>query len=129
MFPGGVEGTPKRTNGWRILMGVENVAVAAATAALDYDIFSLNEDLRRRSYRRVIIGISVCGSGAAGDTEFELKVNGQKFGRYRNIATGWPTRDHRKNVAIPIPPNALVEAEITDAAVTNAINVEVETVP
>lgn len=110
-------------------MGVENVSVAAATAILDYDLFSLNEDLRRRSYRRVIMGIGVCGSGAAGDTEFELKVNGQKYGRYRNITTGWPTRDHRKAVQIPVPENALIEAEVTDAAVTNAINIEVETVP
>lgn len=110
-------------------MGVENVSVAAATAALDYDIFQGNEDLRRRNYGRRITGIAVCGSAAAGDTEFELKVNGQKFGKYRNITTGWPTRDHRKAVMIPVPPNALIEAEITDAAATNAINVEIETIP
>lgn len=110
-------------------MSVENVAVAAATAVIDYDILQGNEDLRRRSYPRTIMGIAVCGSAAAGDTEFELKVNGQKYGRFRNITTGWPTNDHRKFMRVYVPANALVEAEITDAATTNAINVEVEAIP
>ena len=107
----------------------EYIAVAAATAALDYDIFQSNEDLRRRNFPRVIIAVAAAGSAAAGDTAFDLKVNGNKVGAFVNRATGWPTNDHKERVAIPVPANALVEAEITDAATTNPINVEVESVP
>lgn len=110
-------------------MSVEFVSVLAATAALDYDIFQGNEDLRRRNYNRVITGISVAGSAAAGDTAFDLKVNGAKVMALANRATGWPTNDHKIPTAIRVPANALVEAEITDAAATNPINVEVEIVP
>ena len=110
-------------------MGLEYVSVAAATAALDYDIFQGNEDLRRRNFPRVITSVAVAGSTAAGDTAFDLKVNGAKVASFTNRATGWPTNDHKQRLAIPVPPNAFVEAEITDAAATNPINVEVETVP
>lgn len=110
-------------------MGLEYVSVAAATAVLDYDIFQGNEDLRRRSYPRVITSVATAGSAAAGDTAFDLKVNGAKLASFTNRATGWPTNDHKQRVAIAVPANALIEAEITDAALTNPINVEVESVP
>lgn len=110
-------------------MGLEFVAVAAATAILDYDIFQGNEDLRRRNYARMITSMAVAGSAAAGDTAFDLKVNGAKVATFVNRALGWPTNDHRQRLAIPVPANALLEAEITDAATTNPINVEMETVP
>ena len=110
-------------------MGLETVSVAAATAALDYDLFQGNEDLRRRNYPRVITSLAVAGSAAAGDTAFDLKVNGAKVASFSNRATGWPTNDHKQRIAIPVPANALLEAEITDAALTNPVNVEMETVP
>lgn len=110
-------------------MATEFVSMAAATAVVGYDIFSLNEDLRRRNFKRVFTALATAGSAAAGDTVFDIKVNGSKVGRFSNKATGWPTNDHRILVAIPVPANALVEAEITDAATTNPINVEVESMP
>ena len=110
-------------------MGQEYVSVAAATAALDYDLVQGNEDLRRRNYNRIITSIAAAGSAAAGDTAFDLKVNGAKVASIVSRATGWPTNDHKEKLAIPVPANALIEAEITDAATTNPINVEVETVP
>lgn len=110
-------------------MSKEYVSVAAATAALDYDIFQGNEPLRRRNFPRVLTSIAVAGSTAAGDTAFELKVNGNKMGTFTNRATGWPTNDHKERVNIPVPANALIEAEITDAALANPINVEVEAIP
>jgi len=110
-------------------MGLEFVTIAAATAVLDYDIFQGNEYLRRVNYPRVVISVACAGSTAAGDTAFDLKVNGAKLASFTNRAAGWPTNDHKQRVAIPVPANALIEAEITDAALTNPINVEVETVP
>ena len=110
-------------------MAFEYVSVAAATAVVGYDIFQGNENLRRRNFPRVITGIGVCGSAAAADTHFELFVNGVRMGDFPNITTGYPTNDHKKRVSIPVPRNALVEAKMVVAPTTNAINVEVETIP
>jgi len=110
-------------------MALEYVSVAAATAVLDYDIFQGNEDLRRRNFPRMITGLSCGGSAVAGDTAFDLKINGAKVGSFINRGLLWPTNDHKQHLAIPVLANALVEAEITDAATTNPVNVEVETIP
>lgn len=108
---------------------IEAVAVAAATAVVNYDIFQGNEDLRRRNYPRVVTGISVAGSAAAGDCSFILRVNGVRMGEFYNKATGWPNNDHKVRCNIPVPRDALLEAHMVTAPTTNPINVEVETIP
>ena len=107
---------------------VGNTSVAAATATVGYDI-AKDKNWRQRSYDRILTKIGSCGSTAAGDCEFEAMVNGVNMGAFRNITTGWPTKDHMMDQAIPIPANALLELLMTIAPTTNPINVIVEFAP
>lgn len=108
---------------------VENMetTVAAATAVLGYDLLSGNRD-SRSTVARTIVGLWCTGSAAAGDTIFDLYVDGQRKGTYRNTATGLtPDMDH-DYIALEtyVPPNALIEAIVTDAASTNPVVTHLE---
>jgi len=88
-----------------------------------------DETWKRENMPRVVTGIGFCGSTAAFDAEFELRVNGIKMGRFRNLAAGAPTKDHILKTAIPVPANALIEMLVLIDTTTNAANIVVEFVP
>lgn len=106
-------------------MGNGEVSIAAATAAVDYDLFQ-NTTWQTVSYDRLLTSIAVCGSAAAGDTKVALFIDGQKVGEYYNTATGFPTADHDRALEIPVPAGARMSLIVTDAAATNPLNVKVE---
>ncbi len=86
------------------------------------------EPWKRVNFPRILTAISMAGGSAAGDTEIELQVNGFPQGRFRNVATGYPTNDHIKRVQIPVPANSLLGVIIRDAAPSN-VNVVLDFVP
>ena len=99
------------------------VTVAAATAVAGYDLLR-DQTWRVSSRRRTLRGCAVAGSAAAGDCSFDLYIDQYHVGRFYNLATGWPTRDHivplRGNF---VPPGATISAIMHTAPTTNPINV------
>ena len=102
---------------------IGQVAVAAATAVAGYDIFR-NEPWRVSSKPRVITGIRVAGSTAAGDCSFNFYIDQYHVGRFYNVAAGWPTKDHevplKRNF---VPVGATLSAVMVTAPTANPINV------
>lgn len=111
-----------------VLFGVDpNVefSVAAATAVLEYNLMTSNPSVdraRRTPYRRVLRGLALKGSAAAGDTAVDLFVDGVFSGRFYNTGTGFPNMDDVKPTSIIVPPSAEVSLIVVDAPVTSPIN-------
>ena len=101
-------------------------SVAAATAVLDYDLFS-NEVWSRSPTNRTLNGIGTRGSAAAGDTMFEVFIDEVRVGNFYNISTGFPNNDDIAALdQLIVPAGAQLRAIVRDAATTNPINVTVE---
>ena len=107
-------------------MGTAQISVAAADATTGTDLFS-GKWFQQVAYPRVLLGIGVAGSSAAGDTELELFIDTVKVGTFFNTKTGFPNRDDMLAVNHPIPPNAQIHCYVKDAPSTNPINVIIET--
>lgn len=108
-------------------MGVIQASVAAATAALGYDLLNGNQ-LQQVGYERIITGVGLCGSAAAGDTAIDLYVDTVLVGQFYNTTTGFPTNDHIIPVEFNVPANSKIICKVTDAASTNPINLTIKTV-
>ncbi len=102
-------------------MPAREVSVAAATAILGYDLLS-NQNWRSKGVPRVLTGIGMTGSAAAGDTAIDLFIGDRKVATIFNTVTGFPTGDHVKPLLEGVPPGEQIAAIITDAAATNPIN-------
>jgi len=110
---------------WDIMRGkgvLGEVSVTSATAVAGYDLLR-DATWRVSSKPRRLWGVAVAGSTAAGDCSFDLYIDQYHVGRFYNLATGWPTRDH----IVPckgnsIPPGATIAAIMHTAPTTNPIN-------
>jgi len=101
----------------------------ATGGGVNHDLLADEPDFNKKNFARVLTGIGLCGSAAAFDCEAELVVGGVKMGKFRNLATGAPTKDHILRTAIPIPPNSLVQMLVVIDSTTNPFNFIFETVP
>jgi len=108
-------------------MGVIQASVAAATAVVGYDLLSQNM-LQSVGYPRVITGVGLTGSAAAGDSAIDLYVDTVLVGQFYNTTTGFPTNDHIIPIEFQVPANSKITARVTDAASTNPLNIVVKTV-
>ena len=109
-------------------MPAYEVSVAAATAALNYDMFQ-NQTWKTAPVPRVIRAIAVCGSAAAGDAAVSLRVAQTEVAAKYNTTTGFPTRDHLVGVGSVVPPGAPISCIVTNAAATNPLNVLIDIGP
>lgn len=101
------------------------VSVAAATAIIDADLFT-GEVWARAPQDRVLTGIGVRGSTAAGDTEFEVYIDEVRVGNFFNVSTGFPNNDDLAPLeSLGVPAGAQLRAIVRDAAASNPINVMV----
>lgn len=103
---------------------VDEISVAAAVAVVDYNLLS-NSKYRQLGHNRRIRGLAVCGSAAAGDTIVALYVGRNEVGRFYNLATGFPTRDHMRSINHAVPGNAEVSLIVVDAPATNPLNASI----
>jgi hypothetical protein len=101
------------------------VSIAAATAVIGYDL-ARDTTWSQSSTPRILRGIALAGSAAAGDTKVEVFRGSVKVAEAYNSATGFPTRDHLFPVGAPIPPNEEVAVIVDDAPATNPINLIME---
>lgn len=104
--------------------GIEEVSIAAASAAVETDILK-DSDFRQAPKGeggRHLVGVGFAGSAAAGDTVAELKNGQSLIARLRNRATGYATMDHVLPLDVWIPSGDELACKITDAPATNPIN-------
>jgi len=101
------------------------VSIAAAVAIVGADLF-VGERWKEQPNDRVLTGLALRGSAAAGDTVVDLMVDETRVAQLVNNATGFPDNDDMVEVSVIIPANAELSAIITDAAATNPINLRVD---
>lgn len=102
------------------------VSVAAATAVVDADLFT-GERWTETPQNRVVTGIAVRGSAAAGDTEVELFIDETRVGGFFNTTTGFPNADDVVPVEeLGVPGAGQLSCIVKDAAATNPINVRID---
>lgn len=102
------------------------ISVAAATAVVGYDLFQ-DQTWRVSAELRRLRAIACAGSAAAGDFYADIYIGERRVGRIYNLATGWPTMDHKQELTSPdralvVPPGETVSAIVGDAPATNPIN-------
>jgi len=102
---------------------IMELSVAAATAVVGYDLMT-GHPLARSGRHRILRGIGMTGSAAAGDTQAEIYTGERRSGVVYNSGTGFPNRDHIKNAGnVFIKLGDPLRLNITDAPATNPINV------
>ena len=105
-------------------MGMGQTSVAAATAALGYDL-TTGQIWATSSNDRALTGFAITGSAAAGDTKVDVFVDQVKILEAFNTTTGFPTRDHFYALDAYCPAGSKISVIVTDAAATNPINIVV----
>ncbi|MEK7767593.1 MAG: hypothetical protein AAB368_15290 [bacterium] len=123
---------PKGTLLARIAGGsLDTISIAASVAILAYDMMSSRVDIAIRGIARLIKGISLTGSAAAGDSAVEIFIAGQKQGTFYNSATGFPTADAALFKVGPwlVPPSEPIRVPVVDAPATNPLNLQLDIVP
>ncbi len=103
-------------------MGMGQTSVAAATAALGYDL-TTGQIWATSSSDRVLTGFAITGSAASGDTKVDVFVDQAKVGEFFNTTTGFPTKDHFYPLDNYVPSGSKISVIVTDAAATNPVNV------
>lgn len=106
-------------------MGMGQTSVAAATAALGYDL-TTGQIWATSSNDRALTGFAMAGSAAAGDTKVDVYVDQVKIGEFYNTATGFPTKDHFYPLDAGVPAGSKISVIVSDAASTNPINIVVQ---
>ena len=96
-------------------------SVAAATAIVGYDLLD-NAFWRQSPADRVLTGVALKGSTAAGDTEVELFIDTVKLSTLFNTGAGYPNNDDIVPLeSLFVPGGSILHAYVTDAPVTNPI--------
>lgn len=104
---------------------IGQVSIANALAIVGYDCFS-NEKWNVSGQNRVMRGIAMAGSTAAGDCEVDLFVGSRLITHLFNSAAGFPLREHLKALGqIFVPAGSKISCIVTNAAVGNPINFDV----
>lgn len=108
-------------------MALTVVSVAAATAAVGYDLLTNRPDISSAGVARVLRALALTGSAAAGDSAVDVKVGNRVVSSLFNTALGFPTNDAAKfDTAYNVPSGQAVSVIITDAPATNPINLLID---
>lgn len=104
---------------------IVQVSIAAAIAILGYDLLT-GEPGRSSSRPRTLVAAGLTGSAAALDSKISLKVGSLEVGRMFNSNTGAPNKDAMFRVGVLVPAGEEVHGEVTDAPVTNPLNLALD---
>lgn len=105
-------------------MALTTVSVAAAVAIVGYDMLTNRPDVQSSSRRRVLRGIAVVGSAAAGDARVQVKVGNNVIATMYNTATGFPTADSSLFATqYNVPAGSPISIIVDDAPATNPLNI------
>lgn len=97
------------------------ISVPAATAILDYDLLQ-GQPIRTSDEDRIVTGLGMMGSFAAGDTIADLMVGMSREQREYNRTTGFPNMDDVKPLEVAVPAGSPLTMPVIDAPATNSIN-------
>lgn len=103
-------------------MAIFQASVAAATAIVGYDLIR-DEPWNVADVDRVITGMALLGSAAAGDTIADAMVGTQRIARLYNRTTGFPNMDDMVPLDAFVPRGAKISVPVVDAPATSPINV------
>lgn len=103
-------------------------SIAAATAVVGYDLLTTEPAARQSGAPRTLDAFALTGSAAAGDTKVSVRIGATEVATAYNTATGFPTQDASKidMGALFIPGGSPLSVLVTDAPVTNPINLQVD---
>lgn len=108
-------------------MALSILSIAPATAVVGYDLLTNRPDIANSAGNRVLRAIGLTGSAAAGDTAVDIKVGNRTVATLYNTATGFPTNDASKfPTSYLVPTGSPVSVIVTDAPVTNALNLLID---
>lgn len=108
-------------------MALSIVSVAAATAVLGADLLANRPDIASGAGKRVLRSLGLTGSAAIGDSSVDVKVGNRTVATLFNNATDFPTNDAGKfTTAYLVPPGSPVSVVVTDAPVTNPLNLLID---
>jgi len=108
-------------------MALTIISVLAATGVVGYDLLTNRPDVQGSQQNRVLRGIALTGSAAAGDTVVEFKVGNRTVATLYNTATGFPTADASLfPTSFAVPAGSPLSIIVTDAPATNPLNVLVD---
>jgi len=108
-------------------MALTMVSVPAATAVLGYDLLTNRPDVTSAGRARVIRGLAVVGSAAAGDARVQVKVGAAVVATLYNTATGFPTADAALfPTSYAVPAGSSISIIVDDAPATNPLNVLID---
>lgn len=98
------------------------VSIAAASATVGTDLYD-GQVWARAPQDRVVSGLALKGSAAAGDTEVEVYIDEVRIGDFFNTNTGFPNNDDLLPLeGLFVPGGAQLRAIVRDAPATNPIN-------
>ena len=98
------------------------VSVAAATAVVDYDLFT-DEVFARTPQARMVTAFALCGSAVVGDCKVELYVGETRIGAFYNNKLAFPDNNDLLSLeGLYVPPNSQLRCIVRDAATTNPVN-------
>lgn len=103
-------------------MPIYEVTVAAATAVLGYDMFR-DEPWTVSDLDRVITGLAVTGSAAAGDAGIDLLIGQVRVARKYNQTTGFPNMDNLTPLDVAVPAGSKISGPVFDAPATSPLNI------
>jgi len=106
-------------------MSAVEISIAAAVAVLNYNMLQ-NSPHRQDSRPRRLKAAALAGSAAAGDSAVAISINQLEVARIFCTTTGFPTRDHLKEIEVPVPANSEVSVVVVDAPATNPLNLLLE---
>lgn len=110
-------------------MGLLYATVAAADCAVGDNIIA-GHFMERANHDRMIVGIDLTGSTAAGDCVIDIKVGGQTKAQIPVRAAGAAVgASNFTPVRVRVPSGELVEAVCSNAAVTNPVFIMINLVP
>lgn len=102
---------------------IMSVSVAAADAVVEADLLEGEAEFATGKLNRLITGISLTGSAAAGDSKVNILSGGTIKAKLYNTATGFCTgATSIIPCSIYIPAGSTVQAVVTNAATTNPLN-------
>lgn len=110
--------------------GLINVAPAAATAVVNYNLLETEEILSVSKFKREITHMGLAGSAAINDTVVNLYIAGEYTGTIRNTTAGAvivQPDDDLIPCSIIVPSGDKISARVVDAPATNPINLVIIT--
>lgn len=102
------------------------ISIAAASAPLDTDLIA-GERWKEQPNNRVLTGVALAGSAAAGDTEVDIFVDETRITTLFNSKIGFPDNDDLVVLeSLFIPASGEISALVKDAPATNPINLRMD---